>query len=542
VLSFPLIARELRVQSRQRATYTARIAWGLGAVGLLLFFSLSFPAQAANGGIFLSTVHVCLALMLFVLAPVGASDSISREKREGTLALLLLTQLTPAQIVLGKLAAHGIRLFYLALMMLPFLVIPVLLGGVGLQDFFLTSISLFTIAAAGIAAGLLASAIFLSFGAALAWAVILCALLILLITGTVSNAALELFPNTLQNDLPAAVRIFLVGPALLLLPLSARDFAGMFIASAWLFPFLQAGLLILSILFLLFAIFFAAHRVAQRREFVGETKRQAAFREQFLTPIVWRNRYRKVMNRKLDANPFIWLEYRTAWARSARWAMILLVIIAETAFLIMMPDSDEFISLHFMMLCVLVSFLTLKSSSSFQREKESGAFELLLVSPLTEKALWVGRLRAVASYYGLTILVLAALGIYGFNWVQKSFSFEAYYLSRFVNFLSICASVISVPICGLYFALRFRTFLPALLWTVGVAVLGPLCLWAAFNGMTWYTAARAQWSLSLVLHQFLRDTWWPALLAVAAYHLFISCHCSSATLRLLRERKFAAGS
>ena len=118
VLSFPLITRELRVQSRKRSTYTARVGWGIAALAVLLFFTLNFPGQSANGRYLLSTIHFCLFAMLFILAPVAASDSISREKREGTLGLLFLTRLTPTQVVLGKLAAHCIRLFYIALMML----------------------------------------------------------------------------------------------------------------------------------------------------------------------------------------------------------------------------------------------------------------------------------------------------------------------------------------------------------------------------------------------------------------------------------------
>ena len=110
MISLPLVARELRVQSRRRATYDARLLWGLIAIGVLVIFTWKFPNQSAQGRNMLSVIHSCFIVTLFVLAPVGAADAISREKREGTLGLLLLTRLTAPQIVVGKLAAHMIRL------------------------------------------------------------------------------------------------------------------------------------------------------------------------------------------------------------------------------------------------------------------------------------------------------------------------------------------------------------------------------------------------------------------------------------------------
>jgi ABC-type Na+ efflux pump permease subunit len=529
----------LRVQSRKRSTYSARVGWGLAAVALLLFFTLNFPNQSADGRYVLSTIHFCLAVMLFVLAPVGASDSISREKREGTLGLLLLTKLTPPQVVLGKLAAHFIRLFYIAFMMLPFIMIPVLLGGVELPDFLLSTVALFAIAAAGVAAGLIVSAVLLNFGVAISWAIILTALIGLLVSSSVANAALLLFPNRFAG-VDLSFRLFLFGPAVLLVPLLASEVARIYVASPWFFWFVDAGLIYLSILFLRFAVWFCARKIAQHTEFAGETKRQVAFRKRFLTPILWRKRYRRTMGRKLDRNPFIWLEYRTAWARAARWAMILLAIGAETVLVNALPKRAEFIGAHFFVLSILLVFLTFKSSSSFHREKESGAFELLLVTPLTARQIVTGRLRAVASYYGLTVFLIAAFGLYGLTWTHSPWFEDP--LAAAVNILSVGSSIVSVPICGLFFALRYNTFLPALLWTAGVAILAPIFVWTAFNGILWYTAVRIQWPLAMLLYQTLREIWWPVLLVVAAYHIFISCHCARASVRLLKRREFAARS
>lgn len=538
VLSFPLIARELRVQSRKRSTYSARVGWGLAAIAVLLFFTLNFPGQSANGRYLLSTIHFCLFAMLFILAPVAASDSISREKREGTLGLLFLTRLTPAQVVLGKLATHCIRLLYLALMMLPFMVLPVLLGGVGLQDFVLSAATLFTITAAGVAAGLIASALLLNFGAALCWAIFLAAALGFIAGASVANAALYLFPNSIPGNVDLELRIFLFGPGLMIVPLLATTFVG----TKALWWFVAAALLALSLLFVAFAVLFAARKVAQHSEFAGETKRQIAFRKKFLTPILWRKTFRRFMSRSLDRNPLIWLEYRTAWARTARWAMILIVIIAETGLLMLMVERPDFMTAHFLMLATLVGFMTFKSSSSFQREKESGAFELILVTPFTERKLWAARLRAVASYYGLPVFLLIGLGLYGLTWVQTPFYYDYPQLSAAVNFTTLSASIVSVPVTGLYFALHCRSFLAALLWTAGIAVLGPICLWSAFHGLLWMAASTRQQDFAMALYEFIRSNWWPVLLAVTFYHITVIVLSGKAAIRLLHEREFITDS
>jgi ABC-type transport system involved in cytochrome c biogenesis permease component len=145
MVSFPLIARELRIQSRKRATYYSRVGWSLAAIALLGFFWWSFPDRRTNGQQMLSAIHGFLAFMLLILAPIGAAGALNRENREGTLGLLLLTDLSPAQVVLGKVFVHSCKPLYLAAMMLPFFMIPVLLGGVEIQDFLLSLAILFSI-------------------------------------------------------------------------------------------------------------------------------------------------------------------------------------------------------------------------------------------------------------------------------------------------------------------------------------------------------------------------------------------------------------
>jgi len=540
VLSFPLLIRELRVQSRKRSTHDGRVGWGLASFLVLAFFVWHFPNETVNGRNVLSLIHFCLAIMLLIVAPLGAADSISREKREGTLGLLMLTHLTPFQVVLGKLASHLVRLSYFLIMALPFLMLPILMGGVEFRDLLFSSVILISIAVVGLASGLLASTLFVSFGVTLGWAFVFGVFFTWLDSTAVVNGFLDFFPTRRLNEVPAFYRIFMFGPGAIFFPVQAREVAVMFFIGPNFDLYIQIGLLLFSATALWSFVQVAVRKVARHADLVIETKSEAVFRKKFLTPILWRSHFRNSMARKLSGNPLIWLEYRTPWTRMARWLMAFLIVLLESLLLCSFPSREEFLATQFYLLLAVVAFLTLKSSSSFQSEKESGAFELLLVTPLTEKKLLSARLAAVASYYFLPVSMLIVFGLSGLFVTQLSSYVDQSQLSVAVNLLSLCLCIVSAPICGLYFSLRHRTFLPALLWTSGVAVLLPMCVWSALNGLLWMANSRGEPDAAVYVYRLLHDTWTPVLLAVVLYHFLIAAQCYSGTLALLGSRHFAS--
>ena len=538
VLSFPLIARELRVQARKRATYDVRLGVGLVAVCIVFLFIWNLPEQSVTGENIFAVIHGNIAVMLFFLAPIGAADAISREKREGTLGLLLLTGLTPTQIVLGKVASHALRTFYFLLLMMPLSIIPVLLGGVGLQDFLASFAILLSIAALGLGAALVASALLLNFGVAMAWAIVLSALFTLAVSTFVINAVFVFLQTTRLHEIPIGWRIFGFGPLGMMFPVQSKQIASMFIASRWGYSYFAYALPVCSFLFLHAIVNFAARKVARRREFSGETQREAAFRQRFLTPIVWRGAFRRAMSRRLDTNPLIWLEYRAAWARAARWLIVFLIILVEVRY----GQGGLFFGPHLVMMCGFLAVLTFKSSSSFQQEKESGAFELLLVTPLTEANLLGARLKAVTSYYAPAVLLLLLFSYAGLNSSNYyNYSGERN-LTDIVILFSLLGSIVSVPLCGLVFALRLRNFLPALLATAGAAIFVPLCVWFAFSGLLWMAAGRAYPAFAVRLNQGLENCWWPVLVALLFYHGIVTVIAYRSTKTILRTRQFTFNS
>ncbi|HEX4645320.1 MAG TPA: ABC transporter permease, partial [Verrucomicrobiae bacterium] len=63
------------------------------------------------------------------------ADSLSEEKREGTLGLLFLTDLKGYDVIFGKLAAGSLAAFYGLIAVLPVLALPMLMGGVAAGEY-----------------------------------------------------------------------------------------------------------------------------------------------------------------------------------------------------------------------------------------------------------------------------------------------------------------------------------------------------------------------------------------------------------------------
>ena len=137
----PVASREAGVAARRLFSYAIRsIIAGLFA--LVAFRRLFAPNWDAAGP---PLLHA-LGLMGFVYATVVGAfktfDALSREKREGTLGLLLLTDLKPFQILYGKLLSASALTVFGLLAFLPILSMPMLVGGVVFDQVVRLAISL----------------------------------------------------------------------------------------------------------------------------------------------------------------------------------------------------------------------------------------------------------------------------------------------------------------------------------------------------------------------------------------------------------------
>src|ERR1043166_6793493 len=155
----PIVERELRVASRRRATYWLRFFLAL-AVFALWFLLMTFGPSAVpiNRG---QMVFLSLATLAFTCCLLSGvlltADSLSQEKREGTLGLLFLTELKGYDVVLGKLIATSIHAFYGLGATLPLLTYSMLIGGVTFGEFWRFALTLIATLFLSLSVGVLIS-------------------------------------------------------------------------------------------------------------------------------------------------------------------------------------------------------------------------------------------------------------------------------------------------------------------------------------------------------------------------------------------------
>jgi ABC-type transport system involved in cytochrome c biogenesis permease component len=157
----PIVERELRVAARRRGTYRTRMFnAGLAAVAFAVCFiaSLVIPSVSFVKSLFWGLSGLC---MLYCLAAgrLMTADCLSREKREGTLGLLFLTDLKGYDVVLGKLAATSLDGFYGLLAVFPMLAIPLLAGGMAKGELWRMALALANTFLFSAAIGLFVSAV-----------------------------------------------------------------------------------------------------------------------------------------------------------------------------------------------------------------------------------------------------------------------------------------------------------------------------------------------------------------------------------------------
>jgi hypothetical protein len=117
------------------------------AQALVAWFWLTFASASSSAA---KQIFTTLSVMSFgyclILGSFLTADSISEEKREGTLGLLFLTDLKGYDVAFGKLASNSLQALYNLIAIFPVLTIPLLLGGLtGTEVFRMTLVLLDTL-------------------------------------------------------------------------------------------------------------------------------------------------------------------------------------------------------------------------------------------------------------------------------------------------------------------------------------------------------------------------------------------------------------
>jgi len=153
----PIVHRELRTASRRKGTYLLR--WWTALVAIVVnFFGLMIGGIAGGRGGIGDSLFSFLTGYTFVLCLLAGvlftADTLSEEKREGTLGLLFLTDLRGYDVVIGKFFASSLNSFYGLMALLPITALPMLLGGVTPGEFWRVALALVNALFFSLAAGI----------------------------------------------------------------------------------------------------------------------------------------------------------------------------------------------------------------------------------------------------------------------------------------------------------------------------------------------------------------------------------------------------
>jgi len=398
----PIVERELRLKARKNRTVSR---CGMAAIAVLMsfgFISVSFnagrnPAEIGQG-LFWSCAAV--AFVFTVLAgPLLTADCISEEKRQGTLGLLFLTDLSGADVVLGKLVAASLPAFYALIAAIPVLALPFFLGGVTAAEFWRMTTLLLSTLLYSLSISICISTINqdgrTAFLAALAT---FCALGVVPLIGTFGLLGSGNFWSHFLALFPA--------PGPLFFQVKGRFAAGgsEFGSSLLLLCFLSAAFLAVACLMVTRAWKEggASNGFSQSHSGTGPTKRR------------WHIGDRSARKEKLLAeNPVWWLAERTtlhSWITHTFWVVAILLWLAGYS-----AVRQRSIPLLHVFACVYALHALVKcwiaweASRRFAEDKRSGALELLLTTPLGSRRILSGWLMGLRRRFLGPVAMLFAL-------------------------------------------------------------------------------------------------------------------------------------
>ncbi len=477
---WPVVQRELRARARKPRYYWMRVLAGAAA---LLVVDRMLENQFGPPSTFSTLAFVFLNMLLLALivvaVPAMTSDCLAREKREGTLGLLFLTPLTPTGIVIGKCVTHALLAWSLWLSVLPAMFIPFLLGGLIWQNLVAAAAFQFCAVVVSVAAGLLASSstksrnLALFNAAALTFFFSSLILLMLQRLAPSPGAAKSSLWDSITEGFSLMMQLQMGGTQwfsprptpLLLAPPSSP---------LWVRPVVLACCLAIAILIV--AIGIAAFHIRRTWGDKPPTVRQRWWTQRFCT-VLSRNSFRHKMQHSLDTNPIEWLQQYSWKARSMKWGLCLLFLVIQLYALspVSKTGVDALMETQVYLLLALAVVCTVAGVGSFRSEKESGALELILITPLSVNQIILGRAVGLWKQFLPAALMLAFFSIVAW-WLSLDIfgtlpSSQSNLTDIFTIYWLAAIAFFSLPFFAVYAALRIKYFIGAVVLTwIGIGL------------------------------------------------------------------------
>lgn len=480
---FSVIWRELLAESRRPLLLWMRV--GVAAV----FFVLLDVALNAPGTVnatcrdLFPWLHQMLLVVSLFAGPLIIVDELSRERRERTLELLLLTPLATASVLHGKNAAYAVRTGVLVVATLPVVMFTLLFGGVSGEEWVLMVLVHGMALTVSLPAGLLAA------GWARTWATSMAVAIALLVAGCVvvafgvfacfqrwiGSQAPELWPA------PESAAAWVVGAARLMSDADGSwgrtlSHVSVPLREAWAWMFGAAGLVTLAGAVLAAAL---ARSLLVRSLRQGGAMRPEAEEAPSRLGGIGQRVSPAVRRRWLRGNPLCWLMRYRGEVRRVRWAAVMGIGAGQWLVQARPLFRGEWLAAEAGMAAALALFTALAAAGSFRQEREEGAWEMLVVTPLRPRDFLWGRIQGLWWQFGPAWA----------TWVAGMFLAQPFFV-RDEDIFAMAgwgvAMALSLPGIGIEAAFHFKTYAKAALATTGGGVVASgVVLWTGF----------AEWSL-----------------------------------------------
>lgn len=476
--AWPVIERELRAQARLGFTYGVRVAGALALLLLLawMYIRLGTYFVGEFGGQIFGYLNCVVFTAIWIVVPLISADCISRERREGTLGLLFLTPLKAGEIVLAKGLVHGMRALTLWLATLPVLTIPLLIGGVTWREAVLSAIINFSAICWALAAGIAGSCAGKAWARALLFACLFAACSAVVFIGL--NGAVWLagfgwgFASFGSLDRVLAFGLFGTTDAGGWWGSTLSTVSGTRLQA---FMLCEGALVPISLLVLGATIRLVSWNLRRNWQELPPSARHQWLEDKLCEPIICVSFFRRWMRRKLENNPIGWLEQRTWSGRAVTWGWFAVMVGLYGWALSDSGTVNRADVLQRFMAWLLLGVMAVTAAGSFQRERETGVLELLLVSPLKEGQIISGRLRGIWGQYLPAMVVLLGLWTYLDGLIGGELERDWKWIKFF------CVSFVTLPVIGLYCSLRRRNFITAFLSTVFFGLVLPFLAKVLFD-------------------------------------------------------------
>lgn len=410
----PLIIRELRAESRRANTYWVRALAPAAITALFAWATVTYRGHPNSLGPHLfNSLSTAFITAILVIVSALTSDSISREKREGTLGLLFLTPLSDNELVIGKALIHLLRAIPIILAVAPIIGLPFLVGGISTN-------ALFSLAADAVRAILIAIAAG--------------------IFSSVRNTAW--IQSIVWAEISAVIAYGLTSLVITPIGIIVAAFA------LWL-AVLDAGLNIKT-----FAESGAEKPPLWLRLISGSDFWRAAFH--------WDARKAR------DQNPIAWLQEYNWTSRLTKWGWCILLFGAQVR---MLFHVRRYIDYQLNLYILVALGIAFSAAASFRSERQTGALELLLVTPISAGKLIWGRLQGIWFHFLPPIAILTTVWIMGPQWISLPHRYLFY----------LAGAYFCIPPIGFYVSLLTPNVLVGWLLTILFGLFLPYALVQSFG-------------------------------------------------------------